>query len=135
MYNSIVFDVGDNLIGLMDVENKDYQFYYGDNRIEAIELLENAIKIITFNGLLYDIEEVNKASVKLRNKPFSPNGEHIDIMSECWEHCYAGSLTKCYGEIINIDVYFPDTHLGSNEQDVYKTLTLWNHLYNNTKNL
>lgn len=129
MCKSIVFDVGGNLIGLMDAENPVYRSYYGDSRIVAIEHLESANEIITFSGLNYDIKEVNEASIKLRNKPFTPKGKHIDVMGECWEHCYGSSLAKCYKEIINVDVSFPDTHLGSNEQDVYQTLMLWNHLY------
>ncbi|AIY65221.1 ribonuclease H-like domain-containing protein [Pseudoalteromonas piratica] len=129
MNKSIVFDVGTNLIGIMDTNETVYRHYYGSNRLEAIELLENATEIVSFNGKKYDIKEVNKVSIELREIPFSPKGTHTDILNKCWDYCFAGSLDKCFKEIIGADVTFPDTHLGSNEKDVYQTLMLWKHLY------
>lgn len=129
MSSPIVFDVGDNLIGLMYSESGEYKSFYGSERTGAIDALEGADEIITFSGLNYDIKEVEKASKELRGKGFSPKGIHTDIMTRCWDTCYGADLAECFDKIIGEKVSLPDTHLGSNEKDVYMTLKLWKSLY------
>jgi hypothetical protein len=129
-----IVDVGQNLIGMSGHTDNSYKAYYGSNRIEALQILENAKEIVTFNGNNYDIKELNNFSKELLGRPFNLSGIHTDIMSACWEFAYGHSLINCFKNLIGEKISFPDSHEGSNQSDVHMTLKLWEFLGKARKN-
>jgi hypothetical protein len=126
-----IVDVGDNLIGISGSTNFSYTAYYGNDRISALEILENAKEIVTFNGKRYDYKQLCHFSEKLRSSPFNFRGVHTDIMPSCWQFAFAANLINCFKKIVGEEVSFPDTHEGSNQSDVYMTLKLWEFINKN----
>jgi len=124
---TLVFDVGMSIIGIQNSNGGRYIPYYGDGRKKALERLERACEIVTYNGNRYDLKELNTLSLSLRGKGFKAPKNHIDIREKFWPNI----LGKCLGDTFNDNVassrVFPDTYEGSNQADVYRTWMLWKH--------
>lgn len=128
----LVVDVGTTIIGIRAVNGR-YFAYYEEKRIRALERLESAVEIITYNGKQYDFMELDKLSRRLRSKPFSPKGSHTDIRELFWPGILGSSLNITFNKNLGDCHKFPDTYEGSNMKDVYQTLALWRHLRNQTQ--
>lgn len=124
----LVFDVGENIIGVQNTNGGRYISYRGEKRINAIERLEKAHEIVTYNGNRYDLEKINELSLSLRGSSFVPPKKHTDIREEYWPNILGSSLGNTFKENIKKSREFPDTHEGSNQADVYMTLMLWKKL-------
>jgi hypothetical protein len=120
----LVFDVGQNLIGIRSVNGR-YRSYYGDRRILALQRLKKASEIVSYNGNRYDLPELNEVSKKLLGCEFQHSGIHTDIQEVYWPNILGSSLENTYAKEIGKEVPFPDSHEGSNQRDVYLTLALW----------
>jgi CRISPR/Cas system-associated protein Cas10 (large subunit of type III CRISPR-Cas system) len=124
----LVFDVGENIIGVQNTNGGRYIPYRGEKRINAIERLEKAHEIVTYNGNLYDLKKVNELSHSLRGFSFTPPKKHTDIREEYWPNIWGSNLYNTFKENIKKSREFPDTYEGSNQADVYMTLMLWKKL-------
>lgn len=122
---TLVVDVGQSIIGIQPVRFGRYIPYYGDKRIRALERLEEADEIVTYNGNEYDISELNKISTCLRGKPFTTLGGHIDMREICWPNIWGSNLTDTFKKYCIEQREFPKTYEGSNNSDVFMTLCLW----------
>jgi len=123
--NILVVDVGESILGLQRVHHGRYVPYYGENRIRALERLEQADEVVTYNGNRYDIEKLNELSLRLRRKEFRMRGIHTDMQDLCWPRILGSSLSNTYAHYCGTKKAFPDTYEGSNRCDVYRTLMLW----------
>jgi hypothetical protein len=123
----LVVDVGESIIGVQDARRGRYFAYYGDKRIRALERLEEADEVITYNGNRYDIDKLNKLSIQLRGINFCMQGIHTDMRELCWPGILGSNLLSTYEKHIGIAFDFPDTYEGSNRSDVYMTKMLWLH--------
>jgi hypothetical protein len=121
----LVVDLGQAIIGIQPVKFGKYIPYYGDKRIRAIERLERADEIITYNGKRYDLDELDKLSNLLRYKKFSFSGIHTDMREICWPNILGSNLKNTYERYCNVKKEFPETYEGSNRSDVFMTLSLW----------
>ncbi|PSJ18149.1 ribonuclease H-like domain-containing protein [Nitrosomonas supralitoralis] len=121
----LVVDVGESIIGIQPVKFGRYIPYYGDKRVRALERLEDAGEVVTYNGNEYDIRELNKLSIRLRNTDFIMRGIHTDMRELCWPNIWGSNLRDTYKRYCSIKTEFPDTYEGSNRSDVFRTLHLW----------
>lgn len=123
--NTLVLDVGQSIIGLQKPYRGRYMPYYEQKRIHAFGRLESADEIVTYNGNGYDLDELNKLSLKLRDKDFEFLGIHTDMKEIIWPGIRGSNLSGTYSLYFSSVKKFPDTYEGSNRSDVYMTLMLW----------
>lgn len=124
---SLVVDVGQSIVGVQNARSGRYIAYYGERRRRAIERLENADEVITYNGARYDISELNKISNTIRGEKLRLSGIHTDMQKLCWPGILGSDLASTFKKHIDIEQRFPDTYEGSNQNDVYMTKMLWRH--------
>lgn len=124
---SLVIDVGQSIVGIQDARRGRYIAYYGDKRRRALERLEETDEVITYNGNRYDVLELDKLSVKLRDTNFRMKGVHTDMREFCWPGILGSSLVSTYKKHIGAEIKFPDTYEGLNRSDVFMTKMLWLH--------
>ncbi|MBL1270857.1 MAG: hypothetical protein COB25_000270 [Oceanospirillales bacterium] len=124
---SLVVDVGQSIVGIQNARRGRYIAYYGDKRRRALERLEDADEVITYNGNGYDISELDKLSAELRGTQFCMTGMHTDMRELCWPGILGANLTSTYREHIGVEREFSDTYEGSNQSDVFMTKMLWLH--------
>ncbi len=114
-----------SIIGIQNAHRGAYIPYYKDKRIRAIERLERADEIVTYNGNHSDISELNKLSQELRKVEFNFSGTHIDMREKCWPNIWGSNLLDTFSKHLNSNKQFSDDYEGSNRADVYMTLMLW----------
>src|SRR3990172_5676164 len=124
--DTLVIDIGQNLVGVYSVANRKYVPYRGDRIRLAIERIEKAIEVVTYNGNRYDIVELQKFKTGLGIEgELKIRGRHTDMQEVCWSTRILGSsLSNTYNYHFSTVPPFPDTHEGSNRTDVYKTFKL-----------
>ena len=121
---TVVIDTGQNIVGVFSVEEKNFRAYLGNDIVAAIRLIETADEVVTYNGKLYDLENLGKFAGLPGNLPLK--GTHTDLRSICWSDRILGSnLGFTYGEHFDDCPSFDDTYEGSAERDVYMTFKLW----------
>lgn len=123
--NTLVVDVGETIIGIQNPNGGAYIGYRSEKRVRALERLEKADEVVTYNGNRYDIQELNRLSRELRRCKFLMNGLHTDMSEICWPGILGSSLADTFREHSLAPRIFPDTYEGSNRRDVYMTMALW----------
>ena len=125
--DTLVIDIGQNLVGVYSVVNRKYVPYRGECIRLAIERIEKALEVVTYNGNRYDIVELQKLKKGLGIEgELRIRGRHTDMQEVCWSTRILGSsLYNTYNYHFSTVPPFPDTHEGSNRTDVYKTFKLW----------
>ena len=122
----IVIDAGSSrFLGVLSIENMKYTPYRGASIPDAITRIYAAEKLVTFNGTNYDLAPRGEFP-ELQNLPKSVI--HIDMMGHAWNarrEFFGKSLREIYALIFGRLPSFPDTYEGSNEQDCYMTLKLF----------
>lgn len=116
---SLVVDVGQSIVGIQDARRGRYFACYGDKRRRALERLEEADEVITYNGNRYDICKLDELSDKLRGTKFHMIGVHTDMRELCWPNILGSNLISTYKQHVGIKFEFPDTYEGSNRSDVF----------------
>lgn len=121
---TLVVDTGQNLVGILTVEDNRYVPYRGDAIASAIQLIQTADEVVTYNGKNHDLEKLGAFAGIVGDLPL--NGVHTDMRSVCWSDRIWGSwLPGTYSRHFAECPTFPDTHEGSNERDCYMTFKLW----------
>jgi hypothetical protein len=121
---TFVIDTGQNLVGIFSVEENRYVPYRGDAIASAIQLIQDADEVVTYNGKDHDLEKLGAFAGMTGDLPL--NGIHSDMRSICWSDRIRGSnLQGTYSRHFTKCPDFPDTHEGSNERDCYMTFKLW----------
>lgn len=120
---TLVFDIGDDIIGIFSVVDNKYIPYRGDKMKDAVHRLLQAKEIVSYNGNNYDIERLNR----LFEDAFTGfAGVHSDMREVCWSNrIWGSSLRDTYAMQYSDSPEVPDTYEGSNERDVYETYMLW----------
>jgi hypothetical protein len=124
---SLVVDVGQSIVGIQNARQGRYIAYYGDKRRRALERLEGADEIITYNGNRYDMPELDRMSNELRGTSFRISGVHTDMQELSWPGILGSNLASTYREHVGEEREFPNTYEGSNQSDVFMTKMLWLH--------
>lgn len=91
---TLVFDIGDDIIGIFSVMDSKYIPYRGNKMIAAVERLLQANEIVSYNGKNYDIERMNQ----LFDGAFEEfSGVHSDMREVCWsDRIWGSSLRDTY---------------------------------------
>ncbi|MEH8016603.1 hypothetical protein MN202_05130 [Rheinheimera muenzenbergensis] len=121
----LVVDYGETIIGIQNANGGKYIPYFDEKRIRALERLEQADEVVTYNGNRYDIGKLNNLSIMLRGREFLIAGIHTDMRELCWPGIIGSSLESTFNKYYDQSRVFPDTYEGSNQKDVYMTLMLW----------
>jgi hypothetical protein len=128
----LVIDAGQSIVGVYSVEGREYIGYRGSRISEAIERVQNADEVITYNGEMYDLEQLGKSAGIDGELPI--RGKHIDMQRMVWDPIVGSSLVRTYGMHFKDCPDFPFGHRDSedcddyeadNQRDVYMTLKLW----------
>lgn len=128
----LVIDTGQSIVGVYSVEDGGYIGYRGSRISEAIERVQNADEVITYNGEMYDLEQLGKFAGIVGDLPIK--GKHIDMQRIVWDPIVGSSLIKTYERHFKDCPDFPfgrggsgdcDDYEGSNQRDVYMTFKLW----------
>lgn len=123
---TLVIDTGQDIVGIFCVEERKYVPYRGDDIPLAIQRIETAEEVVTYNGKDYDLEELGKCAGLASGQRLPLKGTHTDMRSICWSDRIRGrSLSNTYLMHFSDCPSFPDTHEGSNEADVFMTFKLW----------
>ena len=124
---TIIIDVGQNLVGVYSVATRKYVPYRGVRIQKAIDRIEKAKEIVTYNGNRYDIVELGKFKKEFGIAgELTIRGRHTDMQEICWSTRILGSsLYNTYNYHFSTMPSFPDTHEGNNRTDVYRTFKLW----------
>lgn len=129
---TLVIDAGQSIVGVYSVEDREYIGYRGSRISEALERVQNADEVITYNGEMYDLEQLGRFAGIVDDLPIK--GKHIDMQRMIWEPIVGSSLIRTYGMHFKDCPDFPfgrrdsddcDDYEGSNQRDVYMTLKLW----------
>jgi hypothetical protein len=129
---TLVIDAGQNIVGVYAVEESEYIGYRGSRIAEALRRVQNANEVITYNGEMYDLEQLGKFAGLDGELPL--RGKHIDMRRMIWEPIVGSSLIRTYDRHFKDCPDFPfgrresddcDEYEGSNQRDVYMTLKLW----------
>lgn len=120
---TLVFDIGDDILGIYSVEAGEYIPYRGNKMKDAVNRLLKAKEIVSYNGKDYDVHKINQ----LFDDVFVEfSGNHSDMREICWSaRIWGKSLRDTYAMHYSESPEFPGTHEGSNERDVYETYMLW----------
>ena len=128
----LVIDAGQSIVGVYSVEDGGYIGYRGSRIPDALERVRNADEVITYNGEMYDLEQLGKFAGIVGDLPIK--GKHIDMQRIIWEPIVGSSLISTYGLHYKDCPEFPfghrdssdcDEYEGSNQRDVYMTFKLW----------
>jgi hypothetical protein len=125
---TLVIDTGHDIVGVFCVEDNCYIPYRGSDRATAIQRIQTADEVVTYNGSVHDgwsdLVELGKFVGIPGGLPLSV--KHTDMRSICWsDRIWGKSLTDTYNKHFDDCPNFADTHEGSNERDVYMTYKLW----------
>lgn len=121
---TLVVDTGMDIVGIFSVDERIFIAYRGDAIRGAIQRIQDADEIVTYNGNNYDLEDLGKfAGIE---GDLALNGIHSDMRSICWSDRIRGSnLPTTYEMCLGKPPAFPDTYEGDNERDCYMTFKLW----------
>lgn len=120
----LVVDTGEAIVGIYSVADARYVPYRDRYMLEAIERIEAADELVTYNGKRYDIQRLSEIAGE-HGRTFRFSAEHSDMREICWKGILGSSLRETYKRCIGVPPDFPDTYEGSNESDVYLTYRLW----------
>ena len=123
----LVIDTGEDIVGILAVDTQEYIPYRGGSIAIAIQRIELADEVVTYNGKYRDWLDLTKFAAKLGLAQFSPIGIHSDMRIICWsDRIWGSSLYSTYRKHFKTYPKFPDTYEGSNQCDVQMTFDLWN---------
>lgn len=87
---TLVIDTGQNIIGIYSVEEHEYMAYRGSRIAEALERIQNADEVITYNGENRDLLDLARfAGI---DGDFPLEGEHFDMQAKVWAPIFGSSL-------------------------------------------
>ena len=92
---TLVMDAGQSIVGVYSVEDRDYIGYRGSRIPEALERVQNADEVVTYNGEMYDLEQLGKFAGIVGDLPIK--GKHIDMQRMVWDPIVGSSLIRTYG--------------------------------------
>src|SRR5262249_4455989 len=125
----LVFDVGEDIVGIYSVTRRKYVAYRGKRILRGTERLMQAAEIVSYNGDAYDLPELARR-LALNGKSLNRRGIHTDMRRVYWgDQIWGANLRDTFLRHCE-PRSFPDTHEGSNRSDVYMTFRLWK-LYKN----
>jgi hypothetical protein len=125
---TLVIDTGMDIVGIFSVEENSFTAYRGEEMKTAVQLIEVADEVVTFNGTdhgqrwpdLVKLAEIVGIPDEL------PLRNHTDMRTICWgDRIWGKCLTDTYGKHFADCPAFANTHEGSCERDVYMTFKLW----------
>ena len=135
---TLVIDTGMSIVGIYSVDDHVFVAYRGNRIAEAIERIQSADEVVTYNGCNNDLKQLGKfAGIEDGDLPI--NGDHVDMQAKCWEPIVGTSLLNTYCMHFDLETSVPDPpfcpsaeeeererkyELG-NQCDVYMTLKLW----------
>ena len=129
---TLVVDTGQSIVGIYSAEEREYVAYRGSGFAVAIERVQGADEVITYNGTFRDLKDLGRFAGIEGDLPI--RGRHIDMQRMCWEPICGSSLFGTYSMHFDDCPQFPfgrrdselcDDYEGSNQRDVYMTLKLW----------
>lgn len=129
---TLVIDAGQSIVGVYSVEGNEYIGYRGSRISEALERVQNADEVITYNGEMYDLKQLGRFAGIDGDLPIK--GKHIDMQRMIWEPLVGSTLIRTYERHIKDCPDFPfgrrdsddcDDYENANQRDVYMTLKLW----------
>ena len=86
MNEILAFDVGQGMVGVLDVQTGSYSAYRGqDMLLGARRVFDCEGIIISFNGNRYDLPKLAER-LNGRNSILEPKGKHIDMREEASRH-------------------------------------------------
>jgi hypothetical protein len=113
-----------DIVGVFSVEEGQYVPYRGDNIAVAIQRIETADEVVTYNGKNRDLDDLRKFAGLESDLPLK--GIHSDMRSVCWsDRIWGSGLYETYAMHFTTIPIFPKTYEGGNECDVYMTFKLW----------
>ncbi len=128
---TLVIDAGQSIVGIYEVERGEYVPYRGHDMAVAIGRIQTADEVVTYNGELYDFEQLGRLAGMEGDLPI--RGKHIDMQRMCWAPIFGSSLSRTYLRHFAECPAFPfgqiesrsDDYEDSNQRDVYMTWKLW----------
>ena len=121
---TLVVDTGMDIVGIFSVEENRYVAYRGDAIQSAIQMIEAADEVVTYNGNNRDLRDLGTFAGLSVDLPLK--GSHTDMRSICWsDRIWGSDLVTTYAKHFGSCPRFPDTHEGSNERDCFMTFKLW----------
>ncbi len=123
---TLVIDTGQDIVGVFSVEDGKYVPYRGHAISSAIQQIEEADEVVTYNGKNHDLAALGKFAGLPAGQDLALKGTHSDMRSICWsDRIWGSSLYNTYSMHFPDRPSFPDSYEGSNECDVYMTFKLW----------
>ena len=124
MQTTLVIDTGQDVVGIYSVEECSFVVYRGNEIPIAIQRIQTADEIVTFNGKCRDLRDLGRFAGIDADLPI--NGKHTDMRSICWsDRIWGGDLFSTYMSHFWDRPAFPNTYEGSCHCDVYMTHKLW----------
>lgn len=130
---TLVIDVGQNIVGVFSVEENKYVAYRGDRISEAIRRIQAADEVVTFCGVqFHDLEQLGMRIGFPGDLPLK--GALSDMSRIRWDRIVGKSLLNTYSEYFNKCPEVPftsvepegiDEYEVDNRRDVYMTFKLW----------
>ena len=122
---TLVIDTGQDIVGVFRVEDGAFVAYRGKEIRVAVQRIEVADEVVTYNGKLYDLRELGKFAGLSDDLPLK--GIHTDMRSVCWSDRILGrGLYSTYAEHFPRYPIFPDPpYERSCRLDAYMTFKLW----------
>lgn len=124
MLGVLVVDTGQDIVGIYSVNDSRYRPYRGQEMLEALQQIEQADELVTYNGERYDLARLSEIASGV-GRTFTVRCKHSDMQRVCWGNILGSSLSSTYAQRVGVCPAFPDTYEGSNERDVYMTYALW----------
>jgi hypothetical protein len=139
---ALIIDTGKDIVGVFSVEENSYVAYRGDAIQSAIQRIEAADEVVTYNGSVHDgwsdLVKLGEWAGRADGDSLLLKGTHTDMRIICWSDRIQGSspintYLKHYSQ--EDCPRFPYTsegipegdenYVGSNQRDVYMTFKLW----------
>jgi len=124
--DTLILNVGQNLLGIYSVRQRKYVAYRGPHISEGILRLVKAREIVSYEGSGRDLPKL-AAFIKIpKGRPLHILGTHVDLRRSCFARQRGGaSLAATYRKHFKLLPEFPSSPEGRNRCEIYMTFRLW----------
>lgn len=126
MDDTLVIDTGEDIVGIYSVAEQQYTPYRGNRIAEALERIQRAAVVVTYNGKHADLIHLGRFAGLKNDAHFPINGKHVDMRTVCWsDEIWGSNLRSTYLKNFPSLPDVEDTYEGSNQLDTLMTLSLY----------
>ena len=90
-----IVDVGIDIVGVLNVQQRKYTAYRGQDVLRAIQVIQDAAAVATYNGKHYILRKLGALAGLEDELPLK--GTHTDMRSICWsDEIWGSNLASAY---------------------------------------